>query len=518
MDQSYWNQLQVIFDEALKVSPEAQEAYLAEACGDDDALREDIRALLDAHADASFDWSHASSPSSPVATHAAPYQSGDHIGHHQIIEQIGMGGMGIVYQAYDTRLQRHVALKFLPAYLHGDESSRQRFMTEARAASQLDHPNICVIHDVDETPEGHMYITMPHYQGETLAARLKRGRVAATNALAIAIQVADGLAAAHARDIVHRDIKPANIMLTEQGMVKILDFGIAKVADSKLTGTGMGVGTLAYMAPEQLHGQEIDARADIWALGVTTYEMLTGQTAFDGAGASQIVEAVLNGNGEMAKPLSNDVPQALHGVLDKALQRNRDQRYADMASLVEDLIEVQALLSAEQNATRQSTRSNKQGKTVYEWDPAFIDSVIAILTPVLGPITAKLVHRQARHACDIETLCAGIRDLLPNDAEKQRISEQISLKAAMNTTPPVPNHINVSNPSTQMELSPVQVAKLEACLLPHVGPIAATMIRRASAASSGPEDFCRILSDSISNSGDKAIVSRQIEEIVNQQT
>ena len=517
MDPAYWQRLQSIFDKAVELDEARRNAYVAEACGDDDGLRHDLESLLEAHTDASAQWSH--SPRAPLTTGSlsGPYQNGDHIGHHQIIEQIGAGGMGIVYQAFDTRLQRHVALKFLPASLHDDEASRQRFMSEARAASRLDHPNICVIHDVDETPEGHMYITMPHYQGETLAARLKRGRVALPDTLAIAIQVADGLAAAHARDIVHRDIKPANIMLTEQGMVKLLDFGIAKMANNKLTGSGMNVGTLAYMAPEQLHGQEMDGRADIWALGVTTYEMLTGKTAFDGKGAKQIVEAVLTEDNEQSTPFSDDIPQALHAVIDRALQRDREQRHADVQSLLDELLEVQALLDAETRVTRQSSILNRGGKKVYEWDPAFIDTVVEILTPMLGPIAAKLVHRQARQAPDIESLCAVICDLFPNEQDKQHITEMITLKAAMNTTPPSPSSIRISNPSHQMELTAVQSAKLESCLLPHLGPIAGTMIRHACAAASDKDDLCRILTEGLTNPAEKDSVSKQIAAILNEQ-
>ena len=174
MDPAYWQRLQSIFDEAVELDEARRDAYLTEACGEDDGLRHDVESLLEANTDASAQWSH--SPRAPLTTGSlsGPYQNGDHIGHHQIIEQIGVGGMGIVYQAFDTRLQRHVALKFLPASLHDDEASRQRFMSEARAASRLDHPNICVIHDVDETPEGHMYITMPCSVSMILAGLISR--------------------------------------------------------------------------------------------------------------------------------------------------------------------------------------------------------------------------------------------------------------------------------------------------------------------------------------------------------
>lgn len=513
MDGAYWQKLQSIFDEALGLEAARRENFLAEACEGDAGLHEDVMGLLDAHVD-SESWSQVAPPTSPQVGISAPYQNGHEIGHHKIIEQIGVGGMGVVYQAFDSRLERNVALKFLPAFMHSDESSRQRFMAEARAASKLDHPNICVIHDINETPEGHMYITMPHYEGETLAARLKRGSVKVGDALLITVQVADGLAAAHAQDIVHRDVKPANIMLTQEGTVKILDFGIAKVADVHLTQTGMGVGTLAYMAPEQMHGQDVDARADIWALGVTLYEMLTGQTAFEGEGTSQVVEAVLNSDGDLAAELSNAIPNALHSILKKSMQRNRDARYPDMPSMLHECMEVQKIVTSETSVTRRAHHHN--GKTAFEWEPAFLDAIIDILTPVIGPITSKLVHRQAKHASNVEELCAALCELLPDDAARQVFTEKMKLKAAMNTTPPAPNPIKVSNPSAQLDLSPVQLAKLESCLLPYVGPIAGSMIRRALATSGEWETVCQILVDSLNNHDDKTTVMSRIKDIINE--
>lgn len=516
MNEAYWQKLQVVFDEALAVDAAQRAAFLAQACDGDASLEEDVQGLLDAHVDVSQGWSQAAPLTSPMGGIAAPYQSGDEIGHHKIIEQIGAGGMGVVYQAFDSHLQRNVALKFLPAYMHSDEPSRLRFMAEARSASKLDHPNICVIHDIDETPEGHMYITMPHYQGETLAARLKRGSLNHDDALDVAIQVADGIAAAHAQDIVHRDIKPANIMLTEDGTVKILDFGIAKVANVNLTNTGMGVGTLAYMAPEQMHGQEVDARADVWALGVTLYEMLTGQTAFEGEGTSQVVEAVLDTESELAQSLTNRIPDALHSILDKALQRKREARYADMSLMLEDCMQAQTALNTEQNVTRRSTHSDKNKKTAFEWEPAFLDAIIDILTPVLGPISSKLVRRQARRCSNVEALCSALCDLLPDEKTRLAFSEKMKLKAAMNTTPPAPNVIKVSNPSAQLDLSPVQLAKLESCMLPYVGPIAGSLIRRAIATSGEWEVVCQILVDSLTNQEDQATLMAKIKDIASE--
>ncbi len=512
MDETYWQKLQAIFDEALGIPPAQRAAFVAHACAGEPRLSDEVMSLLDAHLAATKKWNQQSPVVPPFGGISSPYKTGDDIGHHRIIDQIGVGGMGVVYQAFDSRLERDVALKFLPANMHSKAESRQRFMAEARAASRLDHPNICVIHDINETPEGHLYITMPYYQGETLAARLKRGCLQSHDALAVTIQVADGLAAAHANDIVHRDIKPANIMLTQDRGVKILDFGIAKVANIHLTSTGMGIGTLAYMAPEQMRGQEVDARADIWALGVTLYEMLTGKTAFDGDGASQVVEAVLTD--DRAASISDCIPPALHSILSKAMQRNRNARYADIKSMLEDCLQIQASQGTNLQVTRRANHLTKNDNIAFEWEPAFLDIIIALLTPTLGPISTKLVQRQARHASNIDQLCSALCDLLPDDITKRSFAEKMKLKAAMNTTPPAVNPVNVSNPSNHLELTPVQLAKLESCLLPYVGPIAGSLIRRAIATSGDRDVVCQILAESLTNPAEQLTARQKMKSIM----
>jgi len=437
MDNTYWHKLQSIFDEALLVGSDQRNAFLAEACAGDSELHEDIINLLEAHTNVSKNWGLSpvsTSTSQPIGL-MAPYQEGDEIGHHKIIAQIGIGGMGVIYQAFDSHLERNVALKFLPAFLHSDELSRLRFMSEARSASRLDHPNICVIHDIDETPEGHMYITMPHYLGETLAARLKRGPLQYEDALAITIQIANGLASAHAHDIIHRDIKPANIMLTEHNVVKILDFGIAKVTNIHLTGAGVSLGTLAYMAPEQMRGEEVDARADVWALGITLYEMLTGKTTLKGNGMNQETNPVLNKDTAPVKSLPDQVPELMHRILITAMQRNRDDRYPNISAMLEDCMQIQETLTTEKNPNPHRRHINKK---VYEWDPRFLDTVVNILMPELGPITSKLVYRQAQQAENIEALCSALCEHLPNEETRQKFSEKLKLKAAMDPTPPAP--------------------------------------------------------------------------------
>jgi len=219
------------------------------------------------------------------------------ISHYRILDEIGRGGMGVVYRAEDTKLQRTVALKFLPPELTSDNEAKQRLLREARVASGLDHPNLCSIHEIDESPDGQLFVAMAFYEGETLKKRMARGAIPLTEALDIAIQVAQGLRKAHEAGIVHRDIKPANVFITTDGIVKILDFGvaIAKLSgQTRLTRTGTTPGTIAYVSPEQIKGAEADERSDLWGLGVVLYEMATGHYPFRAENEAALLHAVLN--------------------------------------------------------------------------------------------------------------------------------------------------------------------------------------------------------------------------------
>lgn len=263
---------------------------------------------------------------------------GTTISHYNILEKLGEGGMGVVYKALDTKLKRTVALKFLPPDLTQDFEAKEWFIQEAQAASVIDHANICTIHEINETDDGQMFIVMAYYEGETLKEKLKLGVLAVDRAVDILIQVANGLAFAHEAGITHRDIKPANIMITKRGEVKILDFGLAKLAgQTRLTQTGAVVGTVGYMSPEQTKGEEVDHRTDVWLLGVMFYEMLTGELPFKGDKLMTIIYSILNESPKPVNEILKDVPTGLEHILGKCLSKNLDQRYETATALSNDL-------------------------------------------------------------------------------------------------------------------------------------------------------------------------------------
>jgi TolB-like protein/tRNA A-37 threonylcarbamoyl transferase component Bud32 len=260
---------------------------------------------------------------------------GQTISHYKILEKLGGGGMGVVYKAEDIRLKRTVALKFLPPELTRDEDAKTRFVHEAQAASALQHNNICTIHEIDETQDGQVFIAMDCYEGETLKQKIARGPLPVEDAINFASQVARGLARAHAAGVIHRDIKPANIIVTSDGTVKILDFGLAKLEGrTKVTKTGMTVGTVAYMSPEQAKGEGVDQRTDVWSLGVILYEMLTGKTPFRGEVEPAIVYSILNEDPKPVTSLRSEVPMTLEGVVERALAKDTAKRYQTIDEMV----------------------------------------------------------------------------------------------------------------------------------------------------------------------------------------
>jgi len=269
---------------------------------------------------------------------------GKTISHYKILEKLGEGGMGVVYKAQDTKLHRTVALKFLrPQAITGD-GDKTRFIHEAQAAAALDNPNICTVYEIGET-ESQTYISMAYIEGQSIKERIQSGSLELVAALDIAIQAASGLQAAHSKGITHRDIKSANVMVTPEGQVKIMDFGLAKtVGATQVTKTGTTLGTAAYMSPEQALGQPTDHRTDIWSLGVVLYEMLTGRLPFKGEYDPALMYAIVNEEPEPVTSVKPEVPLEVERVVGKALTKNPDKRYQSADELITDLQELQESL------------------------------------------------------------------------------------------------------------------------------------------------------------------------------
>jgi len=260
------------------------------------------------------------------------------VSHYKILEEIGSGGMGIVYKAEDTDLKRLVALKFLPPELTRDKEAKERLIREAQSASALDHPNICTIHEIGKTDDGQVFISMGYYEGDTLKDKISHGPLDVQQVIDISHQIAKGLMKAHEKGFIHRDIKPANIFITNDGIVKILDFGLAKLSgQTQLTKEGSTLGTVAYMSPEQARGETIDARSDIWSLGVVFYEMLSGQPPFKGEYEQAVIYSILNEEPDDLSELKIDFPNNLSIIITKLLSKEKQNRYSAITDFFNDL-------------------------------------------------------------------------------------------------------------------------------------------------------------------------------------
>jgi eukaryotic-like serine/threonine-protein kinase len=370
-----WQQIKEVFHSALEREPHERPAFLSEACASDDALRRDVESLIEAHEkEGSFiDTPAFEMAAGWLADEASDSLVGREINHYKVLEALGSGGMGEVYLAQDTRLGRKIALKLLPASFTNDAERLQRFQQEARAASALNHPNILTIHEIGEE-QGRPYIATELIEGETLRERIAEAwYLDSDSALDIIMQVASALVAAHEVGIIHRDIKPENIMLRPDGYVKVLDFGLAKLAGRKAarsdpeaptrlhgnTSPGMVMGTVNYMSPEQARGLPVDERTDIWSLGVVLYEMLSGQPPFRGLTQTDVTVAILEREPVPLSTVSENVPAELDWIVKKALRKDREERYQTIKELLGDLRGVKQELEFEAKLERTTT----QGKT-----------------------------------------------------------------------------------------------------------------------------------------------------------
>ena len=360
-----WERIDEIAQAALEKSEEERAAFIAEACNSDDSVRREVESLLVYQQQAS---SFLESPAIDEAAQLfALSQShsleGQTISHYRLDRLVAHGGMGAVYLAHDSSLDRRVAIKFLSGEQTVDELARKRLIHEARAAAKLDHPNICSVYEVAEQDD-RTFIVMQYVEGETLAERIKLEPMEIREVIDVAVQIADALAEAHSRGIVHRDIKPANIMLTARGQVKVLDFGLAKtvrredVADSEIatesliSEQGVIAGTVPYMSPEQLRAEAIDARSDIFSLGVVLYEMISGRQPFARDSSAETIAAI-----QLVEPASllnsrAEVPEAMQSIVERSLQKDREERYQTVKDLLMDLQSLEHRLEFEQEVER----------------------------------------------------------------------------------------------------------------------------------------------------------------------
>jgi eukaryotic-like serine/threonine-protein kinase len=349
MDPKRWEKLEALVDQALAMPPEQREEFLGKTCGGDTELRREAESLL-SHSDQALKF--MSDFSDKVITPSLSEVKAQHdqpgpveksallnktIAHYYITEKLGEGGMGVVYKARDMKLDRTVALKFLPEHLIASEKDKQRFIREAKAAAALNHPNICTIHNVDEH-DGNPFIVMEYIDGSTLRDLRKSENPEPSVVMDFAAQIADALHKAHGAGIIHRDIKPGNVMVNADGRIKVMDFGIAKLKSSgQITKTGRIMGTIAYMSPEQIRGEPVDHRSDIWALGVVLYEMLAGEHPFAGKNNAAVLHSILNKEPLPVGELLPDCPRVVQNIVWKLLQKNPSERYQNAGEVVDDL-------------------------------------------------------------------------------------------------------------------------------------------------------------------------------------
>jgi serine/threonine protein kinase len=393
-----WQQVKDIFQSLVDSDANERARLLERACGEDLELRHEIERLLES--DEQAPTFLESSPITPQQELLTRTFDGRKIGPYRVVSLLGTGGMGEVYQAQDTRLDRTVALKILPANVANDERRMKRFAVEAKAASALNHPNVATIYDIGES-DGISFIAMEYVEGQTLDQKIKCGPMDAIDIQTIARQVAEALDHAHHKGIIHRDIKPANLIVTSQGQVKVLDFGLAKmsreapfeqVRPATTTLPGLLMGTVEYMSPEQALAQEVDRRTDVFSLGVVLYEMATGRSPFAGDSITQTIDRIVHAEPEPISRLNSKIPLKLQRVIEKCLEKKRERRYQSARELSADLTERRLAASFARTVTSPSfgSRSTKVFR-------AFAVLILITLAVIISQRVEKTGRRESNH-------------------------------------------------------------------------------------------------------------------------
>lgn len=380
MEDARWEKVGALFAEAMNLPSEERRNVLNQIDEDAIDLRREVEALIENAENGNLKSVNFTAKNFSQIENEI-YENRI-ILHYKILQKLGSGGMGVVFRAMDLKLEREIALKFLPRRYNSNPAMKERFKREARAAAALDHPNIGGVFEVGETNDGRLYIAMPFYKGKTLKEKIFEKSITVRNAVEFTAQIADGLEHAHRKGIVHRDIKPENIMICEDGGLKILDFGIAKIADAEATQKGLLLGTISYMSPEQAAGETVDPRTDLWSLGLVLYEMLTGRQPFKNDEISTMISTILLREPTPVSQITENIPPELEKVVIKSLRKNKSERYQTAREFFEDLLRLNQSFSLETNFPTVNFKSERFAPMTVKLETP--NNLSAQLTPLVG--------------------------------------------------------------------------------------------------------------------------------------